>query len=235
MANDSLGSPPGVLADLFDLDTDAFAADGSTFDVLDGLIPVAYATAAVTSDGSIVFTGVAEGLGVFGYNSAPHPASPPAHPPPCTSRSSPHPPRPPPHRHTTTTTSTTTTSTTTSTTTTTTTTEAPVPPQGASQTVADSGVIVGSLIDDGDTLGTPAATITSVVAVQGPGSLSFGVPTAVDDVNGRPCGTITVASDGSYSFTPALPGPRECTIEYTLSNAGGGSTASETFQVPAPQ
>ena len=68
VANDSLGSPPGVLADLFDLDTDAFAADGSTFDVLDGLIPVAYATAAVTSDGSIVFTGVAEGLGVFGYN-----------------------------------------------------------------------------------------------------------------------------------------------------------------------
>ena len=110
-----------------------------------------------------------------------------------------------------------------------------MPPQGASQTVAASGVIVGSLIDDGDTLGSPAATITSVVAVQGPGSLSFGVPTAVDDVNGRPCGTITVATDGSYSFTPALPGPRECTIEYTLSNAGGGSTASETFQVPAPQ
>ena len=43
LTNDSLGTPPAVLADLFDLDTASFAADGSTFDVLDGLIPVAYA------------------------------------------------------------------------------------------------------------------------------------------------------------------------------------------------
>ncbi len=81
LANDSLGTPPGVLADLFDLDTPAFAADGSMFDVLDGLIPVAYATASVTSDGSIVFTGVTEGRGVFGYNlgTGPgQPAGPPA-------------------------------------------------------------------------------------------------------------------------------------------------------------
>ena len=110
-----------------------------------------------------------------------------------------------------------------------------MPPQAVSQMVTAPGVVVGSLVDDGDILGTPAATVTSVVAVQGPGSLSFGVPTEVGDVSGRPCGTITVAPDGSYTFTPALPGPRECTIEYTLSNAGGASTASETFEVPAPQ
>ena len=110
-----------------------------------------------------------------------------------------------------------------------------MPPQAVSQTVTAADVIAGSLIDDGDTLGTPEATITSVVAVQGPGSLSFDVPTEVGDINGRPCGTITVAADGGYEFTPALPGPRECTIEYTLSNTGGASTASETFQVPPPQ
>ena len=110
-----------------------------------------------------------------------------------------------------------------------------MPPQAVSQTVTAAEVIAGSLIDDGDTLGTPEATITSVVAVQGPGSLSFGVPTEVGDVNGRPCGIVTVASDGGNEFSPTLPGPRECTIEYTLSNVGGASTASETFQVPAPQ
>ena len=114
----------------------------------------------------------------------------------------------------------------------TTTTETPVPPQAVSQTVTAAEVIAGSLIDDGDTLGTPEATITGVVAVQGPGSLSFGVPTEVGDVNGRPCGIVTVASDGGYEFSPTLPGPY---VEYTLSNAGGASTASETFQVPAPQ
>ena len=81
LTNDSLGTPPAVLADLFDLDTASFAADGSTFDVLDGLIPVAYATASVSSDGSILFTGVTEGRGVFGYNlgTGPgQPAGPPA-------------------------------------------------------------------------------------------------------------------------------------------------------------
>ncbi len=76
LTNDSLGTPPAVLADLFDLDTPSFAADGSTFDVLDGLIPVAYATASVTSDGSIVFTGVTEGRGVFGYNLGTGPGQP---------------------------------------------------------------------------------------------------------------------------------------------------------------
>jgi hypothetical protein len=102
-----------------------------------------------------------------------------------------------------------------------------------SQTVTAAGVVAGSLLDDGDSLGSPAATITNLVAVQGPGALAFGVATEVGDVNGRPCGTITVAADGGYTFTPALPGPRECTIQYTLSNAGGTSTAGETFLVPA--
>jgi LPXTG-motif cell wall-anchored protein len=132
----------------------------------------------------------------------------------------------------TTTTSTTITSTTTTTTsTTTTTTLPPIPPQAVSQTVIAAEVVSGSLIDDGDSLGDPPASITGLNAVQGPGALSFGVPTEVGDVNGRPCGTITVAADGGYTFAPALPGPRECTIEYTLANAGGTSTASETFQV----
>ena len=113
--------------------------------------------------------------------------------------------------------------------------ELPIPPQAVSQTVAAAEVIAGSLIDDGDFLGEPAATITGLIAVQGPGALSFGVPTEVGDINGRPCGTITVATDGSYEFTPTLPGPRECAIQYTLSNLAGTSMATETFQVPAPQ
>lgn len=92
-------------------------------------------------------------------------------------------------------------------------------------------VIAGSLIDDGDFLGTPTATITDVNAAQGPDALSFGVPTQIDDTVGRPCGTITVAADGSYTFTPTLAGPRDCTIDYTLTNTGGSSTASEFFQV----
>ena len=126
------------------------------------------------------------------------------------------------------------TTTTTSTSSTTTSTETPVPPQAVSQTVVAAEVIAGSLIDDDDFLGSPPATITGLNAVQGPGAFSFGVPTEVGDVNGRPCGTITVAADGGYTFTPTLPGPRQCEIEYTLSNAGGSSTASETFEVPAP-
>jgi hypothetical protein len=106
-----------------------------------------------------------------------------------------------------------------------------VPPEAVSQTVVAAEVIAGSLIDDGDFLGDPPASITGLHAVLGPGALSFSVPTEVGDVNGRPCGTITVAVDGAYTLQPALPGPRECTIEYTLTNAGGTSTASETFQV----
>jgi hypothetical protein len=125
----------------------------------------------------------------------------------------------------------TTTSSTTTTTTTTTTTVPPIAPTAVDQTVVVTGDFVGSLVDDGDDLGTPTATIINVNAVQGPGALSFGVPTEVGDVNGRPCGVITVATDGSYSFTPSLPGPRECAISYTLSNAGGTSTATETIQV----
>jgi hypothetical protein len=139
---------------------------------------------------------------------------------------------------TTTSTSTTTTSTTststTSTSTSTTTTETPVPPQAVEQTVTAAGMIAGSLIDDGDFLGTPTATITSVIAVQGPGALDFGVPTEIGDRNGRPCGTITVAADGSYTFAPELPGERICDVQYTLSNVAGSSTALEIFVVPAP-
>jgi hypothetical protein len=37
-----------------------------------------------------------------------------------------------------------------------------------------------------------------------------------------------------YHDIPALPGPRECEIQYTLSNAGGTSTASEVFEVLTP-
>jgi hypothetical protein len=128
-------------------------------------------------------------------------------------------------------TSTTTSTSTTSTSTSTTTTETPVPPQAVEQTVTAAGVIAGSLIDDGDVLGSPTATITALNALQGPGAFSFGAPTAVGDVNGRPCGTITVAADGGYTFTPVLPGPRECWIQYTLTNAAGSSTASEIIQV----
>ena len=94
--------------------------------------------------------------------------------------------------------------------------------------------IVGSLIDDGDDLGTPPATIANLTAVQGPAVIPFGVPTEVGDINGRPCGTITVAADGGYTFAPAVPGLRQCEIQYTLTNAGGSSTASETFVVPEP-
>jgi hypothetical protein len=126
---------------------------------------------------------------------------------------------------------TTSTSSTSTTTTSTTTTVPPIAPTAVDQSVVVTGEFVGSLVDDGDDLGTPTATIIDVTAVQGPGALTFGVPTEVGDVNGRPCGVITVASDGSYSFTPSLPGPRECVISYTLSNAGGTSTATETIQV----
>jgi hypothetical protein len=104
-----------------------------------------------------------------------------------------------------------------------------------SQTVAAAEVIAGSLIDDGDVLGSPPATITGVTAVQGPGALSFGVPTLIDDTDGRPCGTITVTGDGGYEFSPnLLPAQHECSVAYTLNNAGGSSSASETFQVPGP-
>ena len=133
---------------------------------------------------------------------------------------------------TTTSTSTTQPTTTSSTTTTsTTTTVPPIAPTAVDQTVTVNGEFAGSLVDDGDDLGTPTATIINVNAVQGPGALTFGIPTEVGDVNGRLCGVITVATDGSYSFTPSLPGPRECVISYTLSNAGGTSTATETIQV----
>jgi hypothetical protein len=111
-----------------------------------------------------------------------------------------------------------------------------VPPQAVSQAVAAAEVIVGSLIDDGDSLGSPQATITGVTAVQGPGALTFGVPTLIDDTDGRPCGTITVSADGGYQFTPnLLPAQHECSVSYTLSNAGGTSSATETFQIPGPQ
>jgi hypothetical protein len=102
------------------------------------------------------------------------------------------------------------------------------------ETVAAAEVIAGSLIDDGDFLGSPLATITNL-NVQG-NALPFGVPTQIDDTNGRLCGTITVAADGGYEFTPnLLPQPHECSVAYTLSNAGGDSSATETFQIPGPQ
>jgi hypothetical protein len=102
-----------------------------------------------------------------------------------------------------------------------------------SQTVTAAGVVAGSLIDDGDVLGIPPATITNLNA-QGI-ALPFGVPTPIDDTNGRLCGTITVAADGGYGFTPnLLPQAHECTVTYTLSNAAGDSSATETFQIPGP-
>jgi hypothetical protein len=111
-----------------------------------------------------------------------------------------------------------------------------VPPSAVSQTVPAPEEIAGSLLDDGDFLGSPEATITSVIAVQGPGALPFGVPTEIGDTDGRPCGTITVAANGGYTFAPALgPAEHTCSVEYTLTNPGGASTATETFVVPGPQ
>ncbi len=108
-----------------------------------------------------------------------------------------------------------------------------MPPQAVSQTVTAAEVIAGSLIDDGDFLGSPLATITNLNA-QGI-ALPFGVPTQIDDTNGRLCGTITVAADGGYGFVPnLLPLEHECSVAYTLSNAAGTSTATEAFQVPGP-
>ena len=113
-------------------------------------------------------------------------------------------------------------------------TEAPVPPQAVAQTVTAAEVIAGSLIDDGDFLGTPTATITSVNAVQGPGALpSESRPRSAISTGGR-------AARSPSRPTAATRSPRRCrgrayvTIQYTLSNAGGSSTATEIFEVPAP-
>lgn len=65
--------------------------------------------------------------------------------------------------------------------------------------------------------------------------MPFDVATPIDDTDGRLCGTITIGADGGYQFTPnLLPGPHTCTIAYTLSNAAGASSASETFEIPGP-
>ena len=92
---------------------------------------------------------------------------------------------------------------------------------------------VGSLLEEGDDLGVPEASIVDLIAIQGPGAIPFGSETEIFDVNGRSCGVINVGVDGAYSFVPTLPAPRECTIEYTLSNTAGTSTATETIQVVA--
>ncbi len=105
----------------------------------------------------------------------------------------------------------------------------------AGSTSTPAGIPVnGSLVDDGDTLGTPTATIGGLLVLQGLGPFSVGVPTAIDDTNGRTCGTIPVAADGSFSFVPAA-GTHECMVTYTLTNISCSSAATELITVvPVP-
>jgi hypothetical protein len=66
LSNDSLGRPPAVLDPRLGLPGGGSAIVGGPFNVID-TVGLVVATATVSIDGTIVFTGVAEGLGGFVY------------------------------------------------------------------------------------------------------------------------------------------------------------------------
>uniref|UniRef100_UPI00097BD263 tandem-95 repeat protein n=1 Tax=Pelomonas sp. KK5 TaxID=1855730 RepID=UPI00097BD263 len=91
----------------------------------------------------------------------------------------------------------------------------------ANDTLRSGATIVAIKIDTNND-GTPDTAIT------------IGAATTVRDAAGRTAGALTINADGSYSFVPAadwygsLPA-----ISYTISNAGGSSTAKLTISLSA--
>jgi hypothetical protein len=66
LTNDTLGSPPALLDPILGLPDGGSAVVGTRFDVRDGTGAVV-ATTTVSSDGTIGFTFIAEGVGSFDY------------------------------------------------------------------------------------------------------------------------------------------------------------------------
>jgi hypothetical protein len=86
-----------------------------------------------------------------------------------------------------------------------------------------------------DTLGSPAATLTSF----GGGSLAGTVTdnsagATISPLPGEADGSITVNADGSFAFTPATVFVGAFTFDYRITNGAGTSDATVTVTVDAP-
>ena len=219
-ANDTLGSPAAaLLAGGVVIDAGHAYPVGSPFRIWDGgfEVGVAVATVTVSSDGAIVFTGIAEGTGLFHYVFDQNGESGDAATvfisvvlPPVTPTT--------PSSTTTSTTSTTTTSTSTTTSTTTTT-----PPPIAPIPVVDEAIgVVGSPITinllANDVLGEPPATIVGF-EMRGTCTLN-GIAYTLNEATGE-------------LTSPAVDTPRSCDGLYSIGNAAGAGTA-DIFVVFGP-
>ncbi|MCL4253536.1 MAG: Ig-like domain-containing protein, partial [Anaerolineae bacterium] len=96
--------------------------------------------------------------------------------------------------------------------------------------VAQSGVLNDDLASN-DTLGTPAATVVSF----GGGSLggTSNTPNTITPLPGYPDGSLTVNTDGTFSFTAPATFTGTFTFDYTLDNGIGTSTATVTIDALA--
>ncbi|MEZ5924679.1 MAG: Ig-like domain-containing protein [Hyphomicrobiaceae bacterium] len=104
-------------------------------------------------------------------------------------------------------------------------------------TVTEDTPVGGNVMtNDSDVDGDPLTVTAAAVDIDGdgtPDAITLGTPTLIEDASGNPIGTLTLDSDGSFTFSPALNynGPVP-TVTYTIEDAHGTtSTATLTLTV----
>ncbi|CAM1348938.1 hypothetical protein TCRASSO_50520 [Tenacibaculum crassostreae] len=101
-------------------------------------------------------------------------------------------------------------------------------------TTPEDTALTGNVLTGTSSVDGPVSVSSAAVDVDGdgtPDALPLGVATAIVDGSGNPIGTITLNSDGTFSFTPApnYNGPVP-TIEYVVTD-GSGTDVTSTLDI----